>query len=297
MISINGVSKAFEDKEVLKNVSLKVERGSIFGLIGPNGAGKSTLIRGLTGIYCMDKGTIEIDGQKVFDNAEVKEKIGYVADVNDYFDMQKVKQALKFYTIAHKNFDLEKFHRINAFFKIPLNRRVSKLSKGMKTRLAIMLNVCMKPEVLVLDEPTSGLDPIVKRSVMNLLIDEVAENGTTIFISSHNLGDLERICDSVAIINEGEIKYTNSIENMKQSIKKLQVVFKEEAPKDIRTWSEVCSVSNIGKVYHIVTKEYNEEFLTRLRSYGLLIEEEIDMNLEDMFIYSVGGEEIYGEIF
>ena len=297
MIEICEVNKKLGEKQVLKDVNIKVDKGSIFGLIGPNGAGKTTLIRCLTGIYKVDKGNVQVANQEVFDNASVKKTIGYVADDNNYLSSFKVKEMIKFYELSYESFNRERFNELNKIFQIPEKRTIKKLSKGMKMRLSIMLNLSIMPEVLILDEPTSGLDPIVKKKVLSLLMEDAAERGTTILISSHNLSDLERICDSVAIMHNGEVKYCNSIEDMKRNIRKIQVVFKEEAPEDLCCWKEIINVSQVGRVYNIITKEYTEELKSKLSGENIVFAEEIDLSLEDMFIYSIEGEEGYEEIF
>ena len=284
------------EQQVLKNINLNVNRGSIFALIGPNGAGKTTLIRSLTGIYNVDKGDIRVKGKEVYENPEVKKVIGYVADENIYFSSFTVKEVIKFYSLAYDTFSKHRFNEINKIFQIPDKIAVRRLSKGMRTSFAIMLSLCIMPELLILDEPTSGLDPIIKKQVLNLLLEEVGERGTTIFISSHNLIDLERICDFVAIINKGEIKYSSSIEDMKKNIRKLQVVFIDKAPQDLKTWREILNLSQVGRVYNIITREYDDEFINKLENVGLALMEEIDLSLEDMFIYSVGEENVYGEV-
>jgi ABC-2 type transport system ATP-binding protein len=192
---------------------------------------------------------------------------------------------------------MERFKKLNEIFQLPEKKSIRKFSKGMKMRLSIMLNLSIMPEVLVLDEPTNGLDPIVKRQFLNILLEDAAERGTTIFISSHNLSELERICDSVAILNNGEVKYSNSIENMKKSIRKIQVVFKDKAPEDLDSWNEIIKTEKVGRVYNIVTKDYNKEFLNKLNNCEIMFQEEIDLSLEDMFIYSVGGDVNYEELF
>ena len=297
MIEIYEVNKKLGDKQILKDVKIKIDKGSIFGLIGPNGAGKTTLIRCLTGIYKVDKGNVQVNGQEVFDNSSVKKIIGYVADDNSYLSTFKVKEMIKFYELSYESFSRERFNELNKIFQISEKTTIKKLSKGMKMRLSIMLNLSIMPEVLILDEPTSGLDPIIKKKVLSLLMEDAAERGTTVFISSHNLSDLERICDSVAIMNRGEIKYCNSIEDMKRNIRKIQVVFKENAPVDLASWKEIISVSQIGRVYNIITKEYTEELKSKLSGENIVFAEEIDLSLEDMFIYSIEGEEGYEEIF
>jgi len=293
---INGY-KSLGDKEVLKNINLKVEQGSIFGLIGPNGAGKTTLIKSMMGIYKLDKGEIKVKEEPVFENSKIKGVMGYVTDENTLLDYFTLKDAVKFYSLSYKSFDENRFYELNKIFQLPEKKSIRKFSKGMKMRLSIMLNLSIMPEVLVMDEPTNGLDPIVKREFINILLEDVAERGTTVLISSHNLGELERICDSIAIINNGEIKYSNSIEKMKETIRKIQVVFKNDAPSDLGEWNEIIKVEKVGRVYNIVTKDYSKEFLDKLNSCEILFQEEIDLTLEDMFIYSIGGDVNYEELF
>lgn len=297
MIEIINGYKSLGDKEVLKNINLKVEQGSIFGLIGPNGAGKTTLIKSMMGIYKLDKGEIKVKEEPVFENSKIKGVMGYVTDENNLLDYFTLKDAVKFYSLSYKSFDENRFYELNKIFQLPEKKSIRKFSKGMKMRLSIMLNLSIMPEVLVMDEPTNGLDPIVKREFINILLEDVAERGTTVLISSHNLGELERICDSIAIINNGEIKYSNSIEKMKETIRKIQVVFKNDAPSDLGEWNEIIKVEKVGRVYNIVTKDYSKEFLDKLNSCEILFQEEIDLTLEDMFIYSIGGDVNYEELF
>lgn len=296
MIEIKGFSKSFDGKKVLNNIDISVPKGTIFGLIGPNGAGKTTLIKGLTGVYYGDEGEIKIDGQNVYENVDIKSKIGYVADENYFLSSYRVKDIIKFYEYSYKDFNLDRFKELNKIFKLPEKSYIFRFSKGMKMRLSIMLNLSIMPEVLILDEPTSGLDPVIKRKVMNLLLDEVAERGTTVFISSHNLSDLERICDGIAIINQGKVKYSNTIENMKNKIKKLQVAFIEDAPEHMEKWEEIIKVNKIGRVYHLITKDYNEKLINKLKRSKVHFIEELDLSLEDMFIYTLGEEDYYEEV-
>ncbi len=297
MLNIANVSKKLGGKQVLNNINLNIERGSIFGLIGPNGAGKTTLIKCITGIYDVDEGGIKVNGEKTFDNSGIKNIMGYVPDENSQFSTFKVKDMIKFYSLSYKNFDTELFNKFNLYFKIPKDRFIGKLSKGMKTRLSIMLNLSINPEILIMDEPTSGLDPMAKKAILNLIVDKVADKGITVVISSHNLSDLERICDSVAIINDNEIKYTNSIENMKKNIRKFQMVFKDKVPTDIEKLDNVINVSNVGRVYNVVIGKGVDDFLEKLKEKDLVFYEEIDLSLEDMFIYSVGGDALYEGLF
>ncbi|MHC1682022.1 MAG: ABC transporter ATP-binding protein [Clostridiaceae bacterium] len=293
MIEILEVSKDFESKSVLKNVSLKINKGSIFGIIGPNGAGKSTLMRALVGIYNIDHGEIRINGEEVFNNSEIKKLIGYVEDENSFFSTFRVKDVIKYYSLAYESFDIKRYNSLNEIFQISEKAYIFRLSKGMKMRLSLMLNLSINAEILILDEPMNGLDPIIKRKLINILLDEVAERETTIIMSSHNLMELERICDSIAIINNGEIKYTNSIEEMKRNIKKLQVVFEKEIDEDVLKYEDIDAITKVGRVYNLVTKEYSNQLLENLKKLNPIFIEEIDLSLEDMFIYALGEEENY----
>ncbi|MCB2293389.1 ABC transporter ATP-binding protein [Clostridium algoriphilum] len=293
MIDIKNASKIIDGKYIIKNVDLHVNKGSIFGIIGENGAGKTTLIKCLTGIYKVDEGSILIDGEEVFDNNRVKQTIGYVSDENQYFSSFKVEELLKFYKKTYNDFSDERFNELNKKFKIPIERRIRELSKGMKMRVSILLNLSIKPDILILDEPTSGLDPIIKKEIMSIIVDEVASRDVTVFISSHHLDHIERICDNVAIIKNGEIKLMSSMEEAKNCMKKLQVVFKnnDDLRKELSSLSGVTKVETIGRVNYIITKSYTKDLEEKLYNMGADFIEIVDMSLEDMFIYFVEEED------
>ena len=284
LISVINANKAYQYKKALNGVNLEVEEGSIFGLIGPNGAGKTTLIKCILDIYKLDSGEIKIGGKNIKNNPEAKALIGYVADENRYFNTFKIDEMIKLYKMTYKNFDMDRFNELNRIFKLPDDRSIGRLSKGMKMRLSLMLNLSIRPKILVMDEPTSGLDPIARKNLIQILLDEVAERKTTILISSHNLGELERICDTVAIMNEGEIKYRDSLENMKTSMKKIQIAFNEEPKLKIEEMKEFRSVERIGRVYTVLTKDFNNQLISKLEKEGMVFYQEINLTLEDIFM-------------
>lgn len=297
MIEVNNLSFEIDDKEILKDVNLKIGEGKIFGIIGPNGVGKTTLLRCLTGIYNPTWGNVSYDGQIVYDNPKVKNKIGYVADENIMHTNFKVSEILKYYKYSYTDFDEERFSELNKIFKIPTNKFIFQLSKGMKMRLSIMLAFSIQAKYLILDEPTSGLDAILKNKLLNIFADEVFENNTTIIISSHHLGELERICDDVAILDEGTISYENSLENMKNKIKKIQVAFDEPVYEEDLDLKGIFKISKVGRVFTIITDDYDEEFINSLNKFKPLFIEEIDLSLEDIFIYKVDKEDENEEVF
>lgn len=289
MISVQGISKSFGNFKAIDTVSLSVRQGTIHGLIGENGAGKTTLIQCLVGIYKSDCGEIFVGGEPVWENEKAKMAIGYVADRNQYFKGYRVKELVDFYEMMYTGFSRQDFERYNEIFKIKPESKVTQLSKGMQMRVSFMLNLACNPKVLVLDEPTSGLDAIAKKQLLDLVLEAVEEKGLTVVISSHHLTELERICDDVTFIHQGKVAYQSTIDDLKSSVKKLQVVFEGEAPCGFETWTEFVNVERIGSVYYAITDHYSESLETKIRTSGARIVEPIGMNLEEIFIYTNGG--------
>ena len=287
MIEIKDLTLKLEDKDILKNINLSIDEGKIYGLIGPNGVGKTSLIKCLTGIYKITTGEILYDGSNVYDNAEVKKNIAYVADENNFFTSFLVRDVIKYYKLAYDNFNEEKFHKINKVFKIPLNKRLHQLSKGMKMRTFLMLGFAQEAKYIILDEPTSGLDPILKNKLLKLIIEEVSTRGTTIIISSHHLNELEKVCDEVVILDGGEVSYKNTLEEMKKKIKKIQVAFDGPVYEEDLNIKGIFKMSKVGRVFTILVDNYGEEFIEAINRFTPLFIEEIDLNLEDIFIYKL----------
>ena len=284
MIEVKNVYKGYRKEPVLKDVSLTVVQGEIHGLIGENSAGKTTLIKCMTGIYRTDSGEILYDGEPVFDNPKVKERIGYVADYNEYIGSNTIKQMVKMYQIFYPGFDCEKFNDYNEIFKLPVDMRVHSLSKGQKMRLAFMLELSKEPDYLILDEPTSGLDPVAKANFYNLLVQEVEQREIGVLISSHNLDGLERICDSVTMLHQGVVERQMAMEDMKCELTKLHVVFEGGASKAVYNMPQILRISNVGSIYTLVVKDYDENLAKDLRKAGASLIEPLDISLEELFV-------------
>ena len=284
MIEVKNVYKGYNNIPVLKDVSLTVIPGEIHGLIGENSAGKTTLIKCMTGIYRTDAGEIRYDGEPIFDNPKVKERIGYVADYNEYIATNTVKQMVRMYEIFYPKFNVEKFNSWNEIFELPVTKRIYSLSKGQKMRLAFMLETAKEPDYLILDEPTSGLDPVAKANFYNLLVQEVEQREIGVLISSHNLEGLERICDSVTMLHQGVVERQMAMEDMKCELTKLNVVFEGGASKSVYELSQILKISNVGSIYTIVVKDYDEQFAKQLREAGASLIETLDISLEELFI-------------
>ncbi len=282
MLEIKNLTKKFGKFCAVKNFSLKAEKGTIHGIIGENGAGKTTIIKCIAGIYKPDKGEILLDGQSVYENPAAKVKIGYVADSNTMFEDYTPAQMRDFFAEVYPDFDREKYASLNDIFKLDQSRRVGRLSKGQQMRLSFMLAIASNPELLILDEPTSGLDALAKKQLLDIVIDEVEQNGLAVVISSHHLSELERLCDEITIIQNGETEYQSNIDDLKSKVKKLQAVF-DKTP-DMDTLKESFGVEKLGSVYYLTTTSYDENTIPALKLMGASIVEEVGISLEELFV-------------
>ncbi|EEH96874.1 MULTISPECIES: ABC transporter ATP-binding protein [Clostridium] len=297
MIELKNYSLNYGDSKILDNISFSLDRGKILGIVGPSGVGKTSLIRGIVGIYKGTSGRLIFDGEDVYDNPEVKRKIAFVPDEHSSFYLITLKEILNYYKSIYSNFDEDKFYKINKIFKIPLNKRFLQLSKGMKMRVNLMIAFSLNCDLLVLDEPTSGLDPILKEKVLKIIMNEVYSKEKSVIISSHNLGELERICDEILILNDGKIEYHNSLENIKRNIRKIQVAFDMPVYEEDLNIDGIFSISQVGRVFTIITESYDDALKEKLNKFNPLFIEEIDLSLEEVFIHRLEGECDYEEIF
>lgn len=297
MLEVKDVSLKLDNKKILSDINLNIEKGKIYGLIGPNGVGKTSLIKCLVGIYKTNTGSILYNNEEVYNNPAVKKKIAYVSDENNYFLSFKVKDIIKFYSSCYGGFDYKKFYKLNKIFKVPEDKNLFQLSKGNKMRVAILIALCIENvEYIILDEPTSGLDPVLKNKLLKIFINEIATRSISIVISSHYLSELEKICDKVVIIKNGTIDYVNSLDDMREKIKKVQVAFDSPVYEEDLKFDGVYSIKKVGRVFTIITENYGKEFLDNLNNFNPLFIEEIDLSLEDVLISKVDEEDDYEEI-
>jgi len=289
VIRVENLNKSYREFQALRDINLHIERGSVFGLVGPNGAGKTTLIKTIMGILLPDTGRVLIDGRDVRQDPAVKARVGYVADYQNYYAGFRVKDLIRLYRETYPHWSEERFAELSRVFRLPENQKVAKLSKGMRTQLAVLLNLSLMPAVLVLDEPTSGLDPVLRRQVLNILLDDVAANGTTVLIATHQLNELERTCDRIGILYEGRMLFDESLEQVKRNVRRIQAAFSADVPEEILQRPEILKTERRGRVYLIVVKENVDGIKAELQKYQPLLLEEIDLSLEDIFIYRMGG--------
>lgn len=290
MIQVNNVVKEFDGFRALDGVNMHVKKGAIYGLVGPNGAGKSTIIRHLTGVYRQDAGEVMVNGQEVFENRLVKEKIAYIPDELFYFLQADTMEMMKYYEGLYPTFDREMFFILKEYFPtIDLKRNIRRLSKGMQKQVAFWLAICCKPEVLILDEPVDGLDPVMRRQIWSILMAEVAEREMTVVVSSHNLRELEDVCDHVGIMNKGKVIIERSLSDLQGNVTKIQVACESDVPK-LPDGFKVLHQSNIGRVHTLIVRGNPDEAVAHITAGAeKSIVDVLPLSLEEIFIYEMGG--------
>ena len=282
MLEMKNVTKTFGDFKALDDLSLHVPQGSVYGLVGPNGAGKTTVIRHLTGIYQPDSGSVTVGGQPVWNDPAVKERIGYISDEIFYFPAATLEDMHQFYRQMFEPFDEALYQKLKEIFPLPAGP-IRRFSKGMQKQAAFHLTLAARPEVMILDEPVDGLDPVMRRQVMSLILADVAEHGTTVLISSHNLRELEDVCDHVGIMDHGKMLMEKSLADMQGNTVKLQIV--GEAPAGF----EVLHESRSGRLNTFILRGTCEQVQSASEAMDAPYFDVLPLSLEEIFIYELGG--------
>ena len=283
MLEMKNVTKTFGAFKALDNLTMTVPKGAVYGLVGPNGAGKSTAIRHLTGVYVPDEGQITMAGQPIYENPDAKARIGYIPDDIFYFPAATLEDMRKFYAGLYPKFDQALFDRLYTVFNLPSKSPIRRFSKGMQKQAAFHLAICCRPEVLILDEPVDGLDPVMRRQVMSLILSDVAEHGTTVLISSHNLRELEDVCDHVGIMDHGRMLLERSLADMQGSTHKLQLV--GEIPAGLDVLHESAS----GRLKTCVVRGNAQDIAEKVTAASPAYFDILPLSLEEIFIYELGG--------
>ena len=283
MLDMQNVTKTFGDFKALDELSMHVPAGTVYGLVGPNGAGKSTAIRLLTGVYQPDSGSITMEGQPIFENPAIKSRICSIPDEVFYFPSASLEEMRKFYKGIYPAFDDELFTRLYDVFQLPKKGAIRRFSKGMQKQAAFHLSICTRPDVLVLDEPVDGLDPVMRRQVWSLILSDVAQRGTTVLISSHNLRELEDICDHVGIMDHGKMLLQRSLADMQGATHKVQLV------GDVPAGLEILHESSSGRMKTLILRGSEADIAAKMRSAQLTYFDILPLSLEEIFIYELGG--------
>ncbi|KAA0545322.1 ABC transporter ATP-binding protein [Bacillus sp. BGMRC 2118] len=287
MINVSNLSKGFEDLEAIQNVSLQVSEGSIFGLLGSNGAGKTTLLRVLAGILSQDSGEATIDNHTIFENEEIKKNLFFIPDHPHFFSQYTINQMAKFYKSIYSNWSEERFLKLKDVFQLDADKKIHKFSKGMKRQVAFWLALSTMPKILILDEPFDGLDPVMRRKVKNLMIQDVAERNMTVLVSSHNLREVEDICDHIAILHKGSLILQKDLDDLKSDIHKVQVAFNTSST-DMYQGLEILYKEERGSVTLCIIRGKEHEIVSKFKEYNPIIFDMLPLTLEEIFIYEMG---------
>ena len=283
MLEMKNVTKTFGDFKALDDLTMTVPKGTVYGLVGPNGAGKSTAIRHLTGVYRPDCGEITMEGQPIYENPVQKERIASIPDEIFHFPSATMEEMHKYYRGIYPNFDEDLYQRLYEVFDLPRKGQIRRFSKGMQKQAAFHLSICCRPDVLILDEPVDGLDPVMRRQVWSLILSDVAQRGTTVLISSHNLRELEDICDHVGIMDHGKMLLERSLADMQGSTVKLQIA--GEIPAGLN----ILHQSSSGRLHTVIVRGTAEEVEQIAAAADPAYFDVLPLSLEEIFIYELGG--------
>ena len=291
MLEAKHVVKTFDGFRALDGLTMTVPTGAVYGLVGPNGAGKSTIIRHLAGIYRQDSGEVLLDGQPVYEDPAVKRRMTVIGDDWYYFPQANIREMARFFAGLYPAFSWERYEKLKQVFPLDEKMMLRRMSKGMQKQAAFWLTVCCMPEYLILDEPVDGLDPVMRRQVWSLLLGDVAERGTTVLVSSHNLRELEDVCDHVGILNHGKVLLERSLSDLQDNTVKLQVAYQGVTEPVLPTELNILHRSHVGRVYTYIVRGSSQEILRRMQITEPVLLESIPLTLEEIFIYELGGVE------
>lgn len=289
MIEARQLCKGFGEFDVLTGVDLNVKKGSIYGLVGSNGAGKTTLLKLLAGIYKPNQGSILVEGQPVFENTVVKQKVVFIPDELFYFNQYSIRETADFYRQVYPTWDEQRFTELAKVFALNVKRRVTKLSKGMKRQVAFWIALSVKPQVLILDEPLDGLDPMIRSKVKKLLMTDVAEREMSIIISSHNLRELEDICDHIGILHDGKLIIESELDTLKSGICKVQIAFPADPPAELLQHGNILYHEKRGSVHLLIMRGAEQEIKTQVQKFQPMLLDVLPLTFEEVFVYEMGG--------
>ena len=285
MIQVQNITKHFDDVLALNALSLHAKKGSVYGLVGPNGAGKSTLMRILSGIYRADSGAVLLDGEPVWENVRIKRRIAYIPDDLTNLGGESIRSLKKLYAALYPAFDDERYQKLREIFRLDEKKQLRRFSKGMQKQAVFWLALCCRADVLLLDEPVDGLDPVMRRQIWSLIMEDVAEHQTTVLISSHNLRELEDVCDHVGIMHRGEMLLERSLSELQENIVKVQLVTEHPLPDGL----EIVHQTTAGRIQTLIIRGSQDEIVHTLSLCHPLLCELLPLSLEEIFIYELGG--------
>ena len=287
-VEFRDVKKEYYGHRALDGLWLTAPAGEVYGLVGPNGAGKTTAMKHLAGVLRQDSGEVLCDGEPVYENPGVKGRIFCIPDEVFHFPQASILDMMKFYRGIFPHVDLRRFEQLREVFDLDLKQPMRRFSRGMLKQAAFWLAISMRPELMILDEPVDGLDPVMRRQVWALIMQDVAEYGTTVLISSHNLRELEDVCDRVGIIDRGRMLLERVLSEMQENMTKLQLVLPEGAalPQEL----DVLHTAGQGRLKTLIIRGRAAEVTARLERLEPIFMDAVPLTLEEIFIYELGGE-------
>ncbi|SDD03509.1 ABC-2 type transport system ATP-binding protein [Terribacillus halophilus] len=288
MIKAVEISKKFDRKQVLDQVGFQVRKGTIYGLLGSNGAGKTTIMRILAGILKQDKGSVLVDGKSVFENVKLKQRVIFMPDILYFFPQYTVKQMGQYYADMYDNWDQQRYDQLISQFKLE-NKKVTTFSKGMQRQVAFCLALAAKPDFLIMDEPLDGLDAVVRQRIKGLLINDVAEREMTVLISSHNLREMENLCDDVGILHKGKMILERNLDDMKTEVQKVQFALRKGQDMSFLEKLNILHQEKRGSIHLLIVKADLQEVETILTAQNPVVLDMLPLSLEEIFIYEMGG--------
>lgn len=285
MINVQNITKSFDDIKALDSVTAEIQEGQVFGLIGTNGAGKSTFLRILCGVLKPDDGFVSIDGQEIYENEELKQEIFYISDDQHFFTGSTPKEMRDFYASIYKKYDKSRFDELIQKFGLDPNRRISTFSKGMKKQLSVILGISANTKYLLCDETFDGLDPVMRQAVKSLFAAEMEDNNMTPIIASHNLRELEDICDHVGLLHKGGILFSKDLDDLKCNVHKIQCVFSsEEAANTFIAETSPIKIETRGSLYTLTVRGSRENIESAISRANTVFAEILPLSLEEIFI-------------
>lgn len=287
MIEVKNVVMRFDDKNALDGISLTVPEGCAYGLLGSNGAGKSTLLRLLSGIYRQNSGEVRIDGDEVYDNPALKERVFFINDETVQFNSMTLTELRDYYKKFYGSFSDELWNRLHAALDLPLKKRLSTFSKGMKRQAAVICGIACRTPYLFLDEAFDGLDPTMRIIVKQMLIDAMMDNGLTVIFSSHNLGEIDEFCDRVGLLHNGKVVFDRELDNVKGSVFKIQTAFDVPVTKDDLSGVDILHMETNGSVVHIIARGDREKVRAAVEKFSPKLYDEVPLSLEEIFVYEM----------
>lgn len=287
MIQIKDVSKSFNNVKILDKLNCTITDNCIYGLVGANGSGKSTLLRLINGIYKQEEGTITMNGEELFNNATLKQKIVFVPDDLFFYPGYTLKDMFQIYQALYPRFDEEYAVSLAKMFKLDQNRKISTFSKGMKRQCALIASLATNAEYMFFDETFDGLDPVVRNTMKKLIAKKMSEQNTTIIMTSHNLRELEDICDRLGLLYKGGILFESEIDNLKTNMYKVQISFAQEKKKEDFKGIDILSFKKVGSIITLVIKDEKKTSRKILEKMKPVILDYLPLTLEEIFIYEM----------